>query len=215
MQTPTCKPPHSTPPCDAQVPGASCSPSPSPTSSQRPGPASWWTGTAGSVCWPLWAALPSGSRPPTRGCTSSPLPSSSPSCRPAGRRSPSLRAASTLMSSRSACAVLPPHAPQPAPRCRGSCCDVQQCTSFDSLGMSRCMASDLLYDTFLAVRHAKGKIDVQGTSLHRHRELSWHSLQQADNLCESDMSNVLTCCPDQLLWYIDCKHCIIMLSGHR
>jgi len=83
-----------------QVRGACCSPSPLPTSSQRHGQARWWTGTAGSVCWPLWAAPLSGSRPPIRACTSSLLPSSSPSCRLAGLPSPSLRGASTLMSSR-------------------------------------------------------------------------------------------------------------------
>lgn len=133
-------PPTISPPYDAQVHGACCSPSPSPTSSQRPGPVSWWTGTAGSVCWPLWAVPPSGSRPPTRGCTSSLLRSSSPSCRPAGLRSPSLRAASTLMSSRSACASPPCclTSPQPASACRGSRCDVQQCSRrFYSVGMSK------------------------------------------------------------------------------
>ena len=91
-----------------QVHGVCCSPSQSPTSSQRHGQARWWTGTAGSVCWPLWAALLSGSRPPTRACTSSLLPSSSPLCRPAGLPSPSLRGASTLMNSRYADALAAP-----------------------------------------------------------------------------------------------------------
>ncbi len=86
-------------PC-VQVHGVCYSLSPLHTSSQQHGQARWWTGTAGSVCWPLWAAPLSGSRPPIRACTSSLLPSSSPSCRLAGLPSPSLRGASTLMSSR-------------------------------------------------------------------------------------------------------------------
>ena len=60
--------------CFMQVPGVCSSQSLSPTSLQQPGLHSLWTGTAGSACWLLWAALLSGSRPPTRGCTCSRLP---------------------------------------------------------------------------------------------------------------------------------------------